>query len=90
MAPRLHGRNLRLRHVAICDPCTSCADTAAGECSDPVNIYFGALATLGGVSFVSDWHSTLQTVGLWGLLLTTARWALSTEDPAVRPPSDTA
>ena len=52
-------------------------------CSDPVNIYLGGLATVGGVAFVRDWHATLQTVGLWGLLLTTGNWARKTEDPGV-------
>ena len=30
-----------------------------------------------------DWHATLQTVGLWGLLLSTGNWARTTRDPAV-------
>ena len=56
------------------------------SCSDPVNIYLGGLAVTGSVSFVRDWHATVQTVGLWGLLLTTGNWVRKTDDPAVRPP----
>ena len=72
--------------VGCLESIPGCSAAAATACSDPVNIYFGALAAAGGVSFVRDWHATLQTVGLWGLLLSTGNWARKTEDPGVGPP----
>ena len=64
---------------------SGCHTEIACACSDPVNIYLGVLAAVGSVSFVQDWHATLQTIGLWGLLLSTGNWARKTEDPGVRP-----